>query len=233
MKHSSERLFYCLKSLLIAALVAAFSFSAAAKSDCPGKFLNDNPPAIQYDQEICFTQFSVLYSDKLKDPVVSAQHLTADDVKGSLQLKRKDAFHSEPKVPKQFESTQKDYHLSGYDIGHMTAAGDAGSAQEQFETFSLANMTPQLPDLNRKAWRLMEEAVRKQVLAEGDAWVVTGMVPGTKTIGNGVNVPSVIWKAVRSPKSTWVYVGDNTTGIVVKMPESTFSQRYGVKPYNE
>ncbi|WP_130945748.1 DNA/RNA non-specific endonuclease [Klebsiella quasipneumoniae] len=217
---------------LIAAFVAAFSFSAAAKSDCPGKFLNDNPPAIQYDQEICFTQFSVLYSDKLKDPVISAQHLTADDVKGSLQLKRKDAFHSEPKVPKQFESTQKDYHLSGYDIGHMTAAGDAGSAQEQFETFSLANMTPQLPDLNRKAWRLMEVSVRKQVLAEGDAWVVTGMVPGTKTIGNGVNVPSVIWKAVKAKSGESVYVGDNTTGTVTKLTTSDFKSRYGISPFN-
>lgn len=218
---------------LIAALVAAFSFSAAAKSDCPGKFLNDNPPAIQYDQEICFTQFSVLYSDKLKDPVISAQHLTADDVKGSLQLKRKDAFHSEPKVPKQFESTQKDYHLSGYDIGHMTPSGDAGSAQEQFETFSLANMTPQLPDLNRKAWRLMEEAVRKQVLAEGDAWVVTGMVPGTKTIGNGVNVPSVIWKAVKVKSGESVYVGDNTTGTVTKLTTAQFASKYGIIPFGD
>lgn len=217
---------------LIAALVAAFSFSAAAKSDCPGKFLNDNPPAIQYDQEICFTQFSVLYSDKLKDPVISAQHLTADDVKGSLQLKRKDAFHSEPKVTRQFESTQKDYAKSGYDMGHMTAAGDAGSAQEQFETFSLANMTPQLPDLNRKAWRLMEEAVRKQVLAEGDAWVVTGMIPGTKTIGNGVNVPSAIWKAVKAKSGESVYVGDNATGTVTKLTTAQFTSKYGIAPFD-
>ncbi|CAM3446114.1 DNA/RNA non-specific endonuclease [Klebsiella variicola] len=222
-----------MKQCLLAAALAAFSFSAAAKSDCPGKFLNDNPPAIQYDQEICFTQFSVLYSDKLKDPVISAQHLTADDVKGSLQLKRKDAFHSEPKVTRQFESTQRDYAKSGYDMGHMTAAGDAGSAQEQFETFSLANMTPQLPDLNRKAWRLMEEAVRKQVLAEGDAWVVTGMVPGTKTIGNGVNVPSVIWKAVKAKSGESVYVGDNTTGTVTKLTTEQFKAKYNINPFNE
>lgn len=218
--------------VLIAALVAAFSFSAAAKSECPGKFLNDIAPAIQYDQEICFTQFSVLYSDKLKDPVVSAQHLTADDVKGSLQLKRKDAFHSEPKVTRQFKSTQRDYAKSGYDMGHMTAAGYAGSAQEQFETFSLANMTPQLPDLNRKAWRLMEESVRKQVLAEGDAWVITGMVPGTKTIGNGVNVPSVIWKAVKAKSGESVYVGDNTTGTVTKLTTEQFTFKYGIAPFN-
>ena len=222
-----------MKKYLIAALVAAFSFSALAGSTCPGKFLNDNPPPVKYDQEICFTQFSVLYSDSLKDPVVSAQHLTAEDVKGSLQLKRKDAFHSEPKVPKQFESTQKDYAKSGYDMGHMTAAGDAGTAQEQLETFSLANMTPQLPDLNRKARRLMEEAVRKQVLAEGDAWVVTGMIPGDKTIGNGVNVPSVIWKAVKAKSGEAVYVGDNTTGTVTKMTSAEFALKYGIKPFSE
>ncbi|EPY4328992.1 DNA/RNA non-specific endonuclease [Klebsiella variicola] len=218
---------------LIAALVAAFSFSAAAKSDCPGKFLNDNPPAIQYDQEICFTQFSVLYSDKLKDPIISAEHLTAAEVTAAGQMKRKDSFHAEPKLPKQFESTPKDYRNSGYDQGHMTPNGDAGNAQEQFETFSLANMTPQLPDLNRKAWRLMEESVRKQVLAEGDAWVVTGMVPGTKTIGNGVNVPSVIWKAVKAKSGESVYVGDNTTGTVTKLTTEQFKAKYNISPFGD
>ncbi|VTP12682.1 Nuclease precursor [Phytobacter ursingii] len=218
---------------LIAALVAAFSFSSAAKSTCPGKFLNDNPPQVQYDQEICFTQFSVLYSDKLKDPVISAEHLTAAEVTAAGQMKRKDSFHTEPLVPKQFESTPKDYAKSGYDQGHMRPNGDAANAQEQFETFSMANMTPQLPDLNRKAWRLMEEAVRKQVLAEGDAWIETGMVPGTKTIGNGVNVPSVIWKAVKAKSGEAVYVGDNTTGTVTKLTTAQFASKYGINPFNE
>lgn len=218
---------------LIAALVAAFSFSAAAKSTCPGKFLNDNPPAVQYDQEICFTQFSVLYSDKLKDPVISAEHLTAADVTAAGQMKRKDSFHAEPLVPKQFESTPKDYLHSGYDMGHMTPNGDAGNAQIQGETFSLSNMTPQLPDLNRKAWRLMEEAVRKQVLNEGDAWIETGMVPGTKTIGNGVNVPSIIWKAVKAKSGEAVYVGDNATGTVTKLTTAQFTSKYGINPFSE
>lgn len=218
---------------LIAALVAAFSFSVAAKSTCPSKFLNDNPPAVQYDQEICFTQFSVLYSDSLKDPVISAEHLTAAEVTAAGQMKRKDSFHAEPLVPKQFESTPKDYLHSGYDMGHMTPNGDAGNAQIQGETFSLSNMTPQLPDLNRKAWRLMEEAVRKQVLAEGDAWIETGMVPGTKTIGNGVNVPSVIWKAVKAKSGEAVYVGDNTTGTVTKLTTAQFTSKYGVVPFSE
>lgn len=217
---------------LIAALVAAFSFSAAAKSTCPGKFLNDNPPAVQYDQELCFTQFSVLYSDKLKDPVISAEHLTAAEVTAAGQMKRKDSFHAEPKVPKQFESTPKDYEKSGYDQGHMACNGDMADTKAQFESFSLSNMTPQLPDLNRKAWRLMEEAVRKQVLSEGDAWIETGMIPGTKTIGNGVNVPSVIWKAVKAKSGEVVYVGDNTTGTVTKLTTAQFTSKYGIAPFN-
>lgn len=222
-----------MKKYLIAALVAAFSFSAFANSTCPGKFLNDNPPPVKYDQEICFTQFSVLYSDKLKDPVISAEHLTAGEVTAAGQMKRKDSFHAEPLIPKQFESTPKDYAKSGYDQGHMTPNGDAPDVKTQFETFSLSNMTPQLPDLNRKAWRLMEEAVRKQAQAEGDAWVVTGMIPGDKTIGNGVNVPSVIWKAVKAKSGEAVYVGDNATGTVTKMTSAQFALKYGIKPFSE
>lgn len=222
-----------MKKYLIAALVAVFSFSAFASSTCPGKFLNDNPPPVKYDQEICFTQFSVLYSDKLKDPIISAEHLTSAEVTAAGQMKRKDSFHAEPLIPKQFESTPKDYAKSGYDQGHMTPNGDAPDVKTQFETFSLSNMTPQLPDLNRKAWRLMEEVVRKQVLAEGDAWVVTGMIPGDKTIGNGVNVPSVIWKAVKAKSGEAVYVGDNTTGTVTKMTSAQFALKYGIKPFSE
>lgn len=218
---------------LIAALVAAFSFCAIAKSSCPGKFLNDNPPKVRYDQEICFTQFSVLYSDKLKDPVISAEHLTAAEVTAASKMKRKNSFHAEPLVPKQFESTPKDYAKSGYDQGHMACNGDMADTKAQFESFSLSNMTPQLPDLNRKSWRLTEEAVRKQVLAEGDAWIETGMVPGKKTIGNGVDVPSVIWKAVKTKSGEAVYVGDNTTGTVTKLTMANFKAKYGINPFNE
>lgn len=222
-----------MKKYLIAALVAAFSFSVLAGSNCPGKFLNDNPPPVKYDQEICFTQFSVLYSDSLKDPVVSAEHLTAEEVKAAEQMKRKDSFHSEPQVKKQFQSTPNDYRNSGYDQGHMACNGDMPDSKSQFESFSLSNMTPQLPDLNRKAWRLLEESIRKRVLKTGDAWILTGMIPGAKTIGSGVNVPLSIWKAVKDKSGESVYVGDNSTGVVTEMTTSDFKSKYGINPFSE
>lgn len=218
---------------ILAAFMVAFSFCAAAKSTCPGKFLNDNPPAVKYDQEICFTDYAVLYSYQLKDPVLSAEYLTADEVKAAGQMKRKDSFHAEPKVPVQYQSKPSDYHNSGYDQGHMIPNGDAPDTQAQFETFSLSNMTPQLPDLNRKAWRLMEDAVRKQVLAEGSAYIITGMIPGTRTIGHGVNVPSFIWKAVKAKSGEAVYLGDNTTGKVTKLTSQQFEQAYKIDPFND
>ncbi|HBT4923485.1 hypothetical protein [Klebsiella pneumoniae] len=71
------------------------------------------------------------------------------------------------------------------------------------------------------------------MLAEGDAWVVTGMVPGTKTIGNGVNVPSVIWKAVKAKSGESVYVGDNTTGTVTKLTTEQFKAKYNISPFGD
>ncbi|RRW77623.1 DNA/RNA non-specific endonuclease [Pantoea dispersa] len=218
---------------LLAAFMVAFSFYASAKSTCPGKFLNDNPPAVKYDQEICFTDFTVLYSYQLKAPVVSAEHLTADEVKAAGLMKRKDSFHAEPKVPVQYQSKPADYRNSGYDQGHMIPNGDAPDTQAQFETFSLSNMTPQLPDLNRKAWRLMEDAVRKQVAQEGSAFIITGAIPGTKTIGHGVNVPSYIWKAVKTNSGESVYLGDNSTGTVTKLTTQQFEQAWKIDPFND
>lgn len=62
----------------------------------------------------------------------------------------------------------------------------------------MSNMTPQLPKLNRISWRKVEASVRKLALQDGEVWVVTGAIFGSKRIGNGVSVPTLIYKAIRS-----------------------------------
>ena len=67
------------------------------------------------------------------------------------------------------------------------------------QSFSLANIVPQAPINNRKAWAGIEKATRKYVMrAAGDVYVITGSVLGNEpqSIGNGVAVPRYLFKLV-------------------------------------
>jgi endonuclease G len=75
----------------------------------------------------------------------------------------------------------------------------------------VANMVPQYPINNRKAWASIEKATRKYVMrAAGDVFVITGPVfDGTpQTIGpDKVWVPQHLFKLVYDPSTnrSWVH----------------------------
>lgn len=53
------------------------------------------------------------------------------------------------------------YSRSGYDRGHNVPAADkAGNPTLMLETFSMANISPQLPAFNRREWKNVEILVR-------------------------------------------------------------------------
>jgi len=86
----------------------------------------------------------------------------------------------------------------------MAPNADMPNKAAQFDSFSLANMVPQAPKNNQEVWRKLEEAVRAIVTKQHrDAYIVTGPVfegKRLKTIGNGVIVPTAVYKAVYLPK---------------------------------
>ena len=87
----------------------------------------------------------------------------------------------------------------------MAPNADMPNKAAQFDSFSLANMVPQAPKNNQQVWRELEEATRALVTKQKlDVFVVTGPVfqgKKLKTIGQGVIVPSAVYKAVYMPKT--------------------------------
>jgi endonuclease G len=99
----------------------------------------------------------------------------------------------------------------------MVPAANADDPKEMSDTFFMTNMTPQLPSVNRVAWRMLEDRVRSIPFK----WVVTGAYYGptpkcevsVKCIGKAkVPVPIFLYKVVffESGK-TAVYIVDNVT----------------------
>jgi endonuclease G len=85
----------------------------------------------------------------------------------------------------------------------MAPAEDfAWSADLERDTFSMANVEPQLPGLNRQGWERIEEIVRAEACRHGSIVVFTGPVfPGSVKIGKDyVVVSEGFFKIAVDPK---------------------------------
>jgi endonuclease G len=107
-------------------------------------------------------------------------------------------------------AARTDYYKSGYDRGHHVPAGDFVYSQPlKDETFTYANVSPQLKQVNRYSWKYLESAIRKKVKrCNCDAYVITGthFLADYKTVGsNKVGVPNQLYKIVFYPKQAKMY----------------------------
>lgn len=84
-------------------------------------------------------------------------------------------------------------------------------------------MVPQAPKNNQQVWRELEEATRAIVTKQKqNVYVVTGPVfagKKLKTIGNGVIVPTAVYKAVYMPKTGAIgaYYAPNDNSLKVRI----------------
>lgn len=200
-------------SIVLGMLLPHNAFARAGNvwstTSCASQFYNHAPPYLLKESlnkntsPICFYGFNVMYSGVSKTPFWSAEYLTPERL--SQKIKRQDNFHEEDRINPAQRATLKDYKASGYDRGHMSPNGDMPDELSQYDSFSLTNMVPQAPKNNQETWRMLEEATRGMVTKQKQGvYVVTGPVfigQKIQTIGNGVFVPSAIFKAVYYPKT--------------------------------
>jgi endonuclease G len=184
------------------------SGGAFASTACPNFFVAGSAPTLSASllsrtTEVCHTEYVLFASGVTKGPLYSAEHLTAAQIAGANSISRSGSWHQETGIPTADRSQSSDYTNSGYDRGHMTPAGDASTLASEGETFSMANVVPQLHVLNAGEWEKIENYVRNLATQQGEVYVVTGPAfdPNTiPTIGkDNVAVPAYTWKAVYEP----------------------------------
>lgn len=197
--------------------LAATAHAAADFSGCLGFFANGKPPVVApnpKNRALCYDAFAILHSGHSKTPVFVAEKLNRDSVMDADE-KRTDKFFADARLPAAERATLEDYAGSGFDRGHMAPAGDMPTARAMAQSFSLANMVPQAPKLNRGAWsKSVELATRKfAARAPADVYVITGpvYVPSiaeSPSIGpNHVRVPTYLFKLVYDPsrRRAWAH----------------------------
>src|SRR5690606_20563634 len=181
---------------------------------CPQFFPSNRPPVVPFEyalRELCFSSFAILHSGEAKTPVFVAQRLNRQTLQRAESIERKDRFYAEARLPRAERAELSDYRGSGYSRGHMAPAADMSTEEAMAQSFSLANMVPQVQGHNGGAWATVEEDTRRYVMrARGDVYVFTGPVyqGHTVTIGDGrVAVPSHLYKVVydATTKRAWVH----------------------------
>lgn len=118
------------------------------------------------------------------------EHLTPENTKSNSAVDRaKCDFKPDESIHPFFRSQNSDYKGSGFDRGHLAAAGNHKTHQTHCEqTFYLTNMAPQVGSgFNRDSWNRLEKYVRKLTKTYPNVYVCTGPLYLPKREADGKN----------------------------------------------
>jgi endonuclease G len=211
------------KIFVVLIFTAALTTNAIGQDfeKCRHFFANGKVPTVKHQSELmsralCFSSFAVLHSGRTKTPIYVAERLNKENLLNAKNNQRSDFFFSDARLPQSERSELIDYKNSGFDRGHMAPAGDMDTMKGMVQSFSLANIVPQAPVNNRKAWANIEKATRKYVMrARGDVYVITGPVFDSNPVTVGIGkvwVPKFLFKFVYDPATqrSWAHWIENT-----------------------
>ena len=183
----------------------------------------------------------MVYSEQHEQARWVSHIITADIIDG--KVKRSNNFRKDPLI-KSESASQKDYFLKykdektgkykydgyGYDRGHLAPSADfRWSSKALSESYFYSNMSPQLPDFNRKKWADLEGLLRGYISdhTETQLYVVTGPIlndslPKQERSVNGLSIPKYYYKVALDLKSkkAIAFIMPNAA---IKYPVSSFS----------
>jgi len=193
MKHFFAVVFLCVITISAhSAPQAPAQPVAACQSQAPYGFPQSNRQGVP----LCHHAYITFVDPAAKIPEWVVYTLTPDHALGCLP--RTNAFAADQSFAGS--ATPADYNNTGFDKGHLMPDGDASfDDQAENESFFMTNMSPQLPGLNRGAWKLLETSVRGWTAELRQPYTIyVGNIygAGDKTIGKGVVVPHALYKIV-------------------------------------
>uniref|UniRef100_A0A915EHF3 Endonuclease n=1 Tax=Ditylenchus dipsaci TaxID=166011 RepID=A0A915EHF3_9BILA len=125
------------------------------------------------------------------------EHLTPDRLVYDPSVGRsKSTFKPDTSIHTFFQSQNSDYLRSGYDRGHLAAAGNHRKSRNSIDqTFFLTNMSPHVGrGFNRDKWNDVEIHVRRLAKKNRNVYICTGplYLPQKKSDGNFYTFPKSI-----------------------------------------
>jgi endonuclease G len=151
------------------------------------------------DQIIDKQIFKICYSYKYKGALAVWYELDGKFVNKN-NIKNRPDFYSEKNIPIEYRTKSQDYINSGFDRGHL--APDANfdyDPKTQAKTYSMVNIVPQSPTLNRKAW-IKAERYERLIANKLNTTTVINLIDYSKSttlIGKSkLSVPNTFYKII-------------------------------------
>lgn len=164
--------------------------------------------------------YTICYDYKAKGAKFVAYTLDGSKV-NAVNIKKRERFYTEKNLPKKYRSYSKDYVHSGYDRGHL--ANDASfdySKKTVRKTYSMANIIPQAPRVNRKTWIKAEKLERRIAVKLGKVNIINGVLYSEhpERIGkHHIAVPYAFYKMIYNDaagyKKCFYYKNDNNINV--------------------
>lgn len=134
--------------------------------------------------------------------------------------KREPGFYPETLLPVQYQTKSKQYTNTGYDRGHLAPAADfKWNKNAMYDSFSMANVAPQWPDVNRNSWMRLEKLVRGYSEYVDTLYIITGTVVEEpyQCIPGDIVIPKYFYKAILGKfknryviSCAWLYNNDSS-----------------------
>lgn len=130
-----------------------------------------------FDNLKTYEDFVLSYDRRTKNAHWVCEHLTPERLVYNKDVDRKLCQFSEDSTMHPFfRVTNQDFKGSGYDRGHLAAAGNHRKSQNAVnQTFWLTNMSPQVGvGFNRHKWNDLEKYARNVAKGSINTYIVTG-----------------------------------------------------------
>jgi len=115
---------------------------------------------------------TICYDYKLKASKSVAYHLDGD-LMNDPNIDKRPSFYSEKLLDKKYRISTTDYTNSGYDRGHLAPDAAFDWSQESLNAvYTLANIIPQAPQVNRNMWVKIEKYSRDKAVEFGELDVI-------------------------------------------------------------
>lgn len=197
-----------LRQILIAKAAILFVplLACSTKSEEPDKSLHYSGlenviiPASLPSQIKEYTGFTVSFNKDNKTPNYVSWELLANETDGDEA--RYNKFWTDTDIISC--PAHADYTYSGYDRGHMCPSADQKwNPQAMIDCFVMANICPQHPDLNQKAWLTLENKERQWAQRDSCIMIIAGPIYSDsdkeKIGGAQVRVPGAFFKVLLAP----------------------------------
>jgi len=147
------------------------------------KFINEDNCSQIIDNE-----FIVMCYDYQKKAVKAVSYTLLGDLMNETNIDKRPSFYVEKELKSKDRISSTDYTGSGYDKGHMAPDAAFDWSEESLEAvYTLANIIPQAPQVNRRSWAKLERYVRNKAEELGELNIVNVVKYGQRSSRMGKN----------------------------------------------